>query len=185
LHHLDDRPTNGRPFCAANSYAEIQFPAQTSTKLPPHQSRRFGRKRAITLSESRGAEERSGTKPSGHAPPGSEKSVSSSGQPVPQDLRADTRAGRLEVDWNDAHQSRYPFKMLRCACGCAHCVDEITGVRILDPASIPEDISIGDIQLVGNYAVRITWTDGHDTGLYSWSLLRRVCPCEACQRVAG
>ena len=33
---------------------------------------------------------------------------------------------------------------------------------------------------VGNYAVAFTWQDGHNTGLYSWRLLRALCPCDAC-----
>jgi DUF971 family protein len=33
---------------------------------------------------------------------------------------------------------------------------------------------------VGNYAVSFTWADGHSTGIYSFRLLRELCPCEAC-----
>ena len=33
---------------------------------------------------------------------------------------------------------------------------------------------------VGNYAVSFTWQDGHNTGIYSFRLLRQLCPCEAC-----
>ena len=33
---------------------------------------------------------------------------------------------------------------------------------------------------VGNYAVSPTWADGHDTGIYSFRLLRELCPCDAC-----
>ena len=37
-------------------------------------------------------------------------------------------------------------------------------------------ISVVDAELVGNYAVRIRFSDGHDTGLYSWSYLREIDP---------
>jgi DUF971 family protein len=33
---------------------------------------------------------------------------------------------------------------------------------------------------VGNYAVSFTWADGHSTGIYSFRLLRHLCPCDAC-----
>ena len=36
---------------------------------------------------------------------------------------------------------------------------------------MPEDISIEDMSLVGNYALQFRWSDGHDTGIYSWETL--------------
>ena len=36
------------------------------------------------------------------------------------------------------------------------------------------------VELVGNYALAPTWADGHNTGIYSFRLLRRLCPCTAC-----
>jgi DUF971 family protein len=59
-------------------------------------------------------------------------------------------------------------------------VDEFTGERTLDVASIADDIRIDDMQLVGNYALRIGWSDGHSTGLYTWTRLRALCPCPRC-----
>jgi DUF971 family protein len=35
------------------------------------------------------------------------------------------------------------------------------------------------VEPVGNYAIRIHWSDGHSTGLYSWEHLRNICPCPA------
>jgi len=58
---------------------------------------------------------------------------------------------------------------------CAHCVDEITGERIVDVEGIDPDISIREMQLVGNYALKIRWSDGHDTGLYTWAHLKCLC----------
>lgn len=57
---------------------------------------------------------------------------------------------------------------------CARCVDEITGERIVDIDGIDPDISIADMALVGNYALKIRWSDGHDTGLYTWDHLRQL-----------
>jgi len=61
---------------------------------------------------------------------------------------------------------------------CARCVDEITGERIVDIEGLDPNISIRDLQLVGNYALKIRWSDGHDTGLYTWEHLRRLCEKE-------
>jgi DUF971 family protein len=36
---------------------------------------------------------------------------------------------------------------------------------------------------IGKYAIRFKWNDGHDLGIYSWRLLREVCPCEECKQV--
>ncbi|QLQ06420.1 MAG: DUF971 domain-containing protein [Anaerolineae bacterium] len=35
------------------------------------------------------------------------------------------------------------------------------------------------------YAIQFTWADGHSTGIYSWSMLRWLCPCAACQQLHG
>lgn len=39
---------------------------------------------------------------------------------------------------------------------------------------------IGGAELVGNYAIRLRWTDGHDTGIYAFTILRAACPCPRC-----
>ena len=98
----------------------------------------------------------------------------------PNDVRAVTEQRHLEISWEEGHTGRYPYRTLRGECPCAGCVDELAGVRTLDIASIADDISIDDMQLVGNYALRIDWSDGHSSGLYSWKLLRALCPCEKC-----
>ena len=38
------------------------------------------------------------------------------------------------------------------------------------------------LQVVGNYALQATWSDGHSAGIYSWQYLRRICPCPACRK---
>jgi len=81
-------------------------------------------------------------------------------------------ADQLEIEWADGVVSRFVVYDLRCACPCASCVDELTGVRTLDPARIPEDVRPVHIRSVGNYAISIVWSDGHDTGIYSYSRLR-------------
>ena len=87
----------------------------------------------------------------------------------------------LQITWAPGHIGRYPTKYLRCECACAGCVDERTGVRTLDPKTVAEDIDIVELEPVGNYAIRIRWSDGHDTGIYSWEHLARICPCDRCE----
>ena len=80
----------------------------------------------------------------------------------------------LQLFWPDGRKSALPFKFLRCACACAACVDEFTGEPLLEPATVPDDVSVNRLELVGAYALRIVWSDGHDTGLYTWERLAEL-----------
>jgi len=95
----------------------------------------------------------------------------------PTHLRARKLERILEVEWAGAPPAQLPFKLLRCRCPCAACVDENTGVRILDPATIPDDIMPIHLGFTGNYALKITWSDSHATGLYTWDLLAEIAQC--------
>lgn len=78
----------------------------------------------------------------------------------------------LTIEWRDGVVSHYPFFALRDSCPCASCVDELSGAKVLDPAKISKDIHITACEYVGNYAIRINWSDGHNTGLYAFRFLR-------------
>jgi DUF971 family protein len=104
---------------------------------------------------------------------------------LPQDLKALRNERVLRITWNESHVGDYDFHRLRSNCNCAGCVDENTGLRILDPRTIPADIAITDMQLVGNYALRIHWSDGHSTGLYTWDHLLALCPCPHCREATS
>jgi ATP-binding protein involved in chromosome partitioning len=88
--------------------------------------------------------------------------------------------GFLDITWRDGHFAAYSLYDLRCACACAGCVHELTGQPLLDPQSVARDIAAIELSLAGNYALRIAWSDGHDSGLYTWERLRSLCPCGAC-----
>ncbi|RIK67996.1 MAG: hypothetical protein DCC65_03965 [Planctomycetota bacterium] len=95
------------------------------------------------------------------------------------------RADRVvEVTWTPGHLARYPIRLLRLRCACAQCVNELTGEPILDPATVPDSIGIVALQAVGKYAVRFTYSDGHDTGIMTWQRLAELCPCPACRTQA-
>ena len=85
--------------------------------------------------------------------------------------------GELGVVWEDGHQSIYEGYALRCACPCAACVDEMTGMKILDDEQVPKDVKPLEIHPVGRYGISIVWSDKHDTGIYTFIRLRKLCPC--------
>lgn len=85
---------------------------------------------------------------------------------------ADSRT--LEVDWPDGRRTRHTAYGLRAACGCANCIDENTGRRILDRASIPLDIEYKNIEKVGRYGLTAAFSDGHSTGIYPYPKLHEL-----------
>ena len=93
---------------------------------------------------------------------------------IPSAINRLDDAAQLEVQWPDEVTSIICYRGLRLACGCAHCVDEWTGKPLLNPADVAADVCIEKISLVGNYAIRIAWSDGHDTGLTTWKRLEEL-----------
>jgi DUF971 family protein len=85
-----------------------------------------------------------------------------------------TEQNELRIRWPGGPEVTVPAVRMRDFCPCAGCVEEGTGKKILDPATIPPDIRPLDILPVGSYAVQIHWSDGHSTGIYSWETLRRA-----------
>ncbi len=91
----------------------------------------------------------------------------------PESIDLDDRH-EFVILWPGGRQVTIPPFQLRDQCPCAACIEEGTGRKILDPASIPQDIRPLSIEPVGNYAIRIHWSDGHDTGIYTWQTLRQA-----------
>jgi len=96
----------------------------------------------------------------------------------------------IQIDWKDGHRSDYPLGYLRDECPCATC----TGAHGTEPqktsyAEAPKDpfpmfkptLKMLSVESVGSYAIRIDWSDGHSTGIYSFDHFRKICPCEACK----
>lgn len=86
----------------------------------------------------------------------------------------------IHVKWEDGHESVYPNTYLRLKCRCASCVQEWTGEVMIKSEMIPSDITSLKISPVGNYAIHIHWSDGHETGIYAFGMLREICPCDEC-----
>lgn len=98
--------------------------------------------------------------------------------PIPRQIHRGER--EIVITWDENHSGTYLARELRLRCQCAACVDELTGFPLLDPDSIPPDISPVAISLVGSYAIKIEWSDGHDSGIYAFDFLLAACPCPKC-----
>jgi len=112
----------------------------------------------------------------------------------PKKVKVDQTGGTgMSIEWADGHRSSWDFQWLRLACPCATCHEErekdgrAPGVAKAKPAVLlplyEAPARPRAVAKVGNYAIRFTWNDGHEAGLYSWDYLRNGC--EAGSRVAG
>ncbi|MBM3449887.1 MAG: DUF971 domain-containing protein [Armatimonadetes bacterium] len=79
----------------------------------------------------------------------------------------------LRIMWADGHNSAYMAPQLRRLCPCALCVEEMTGRRLLDPADVSDDIRLLSAEIVGSYALRFSFSDGHGSGIYTFERLRK------------
>ena len=82
----------------------------------------------------------------------------------------------LRILWSDSTSTEYDVRKLRYNCSCARCINEWNGNRIVRMEDIPKNMKPAKIDSVGNYALRITWMDGHDSGIYSYKALKNVLP---------
>lgn len=84
---------------------------------------------------------------------------------------------QVQIDWSDGQQRRYSFRELRNGCPCATCREK----RKQPPPMLPilsdaemQPLRVQGMKPVGNYAYSIDFSDGHDTGIYSFDLLREL-----------
>lgn len=94
---------------------------------------------------------------------------------VPKNVRALQDSAALELVWSDDTTNRLSYRLLRGSCPCAGCVNEFTGERTFGVDKVSDDIQPAHLSFSGNYALKITWNDGHDTGLYTWEYLAKLC----------
>jgi DUF971 family protein len=111
-------------------------------------------------------------------------------KPTAIKIHVKTGAG-VDITWTDGHTSHLDFPLLRENCPCATCKDE-RGIKeeaiSLAPMSSPllpmfkPKARAQSATQVGNYAIQISFNDGHSTGIYSYEYLRTLCPCEECAK---
>jgi len=97
----------------------------------------------------------------------------------------------LEVDWADGRKCVYTLQYLRSMCPCAQCRGVREGERAAEgepprkkplltilPGNYAKPLRAIGAEKVGNYALRIDWSDEHGSGIYSFQYLREICPPE-------
>ena len=80
----------------------------------------------------------------------------------------------ITIVWSDGTEKTYAAPALRRACPCASCVNEWTGAKMLRDESVSDDLKINDFALVGRYALNFRFSDGHETGIYSFQYLNNL-----------
>jgi len=85
-------------------------------------------------------------------------------------VKAPHGAKAIELKWGDGQAFSLPHRIVRGYCPCAGCQGHGGGVRFMD-AGEPD---LRDIGQVGNYALELGWADGHSTGIYPYTFLRRL-----------
>ncbi len=83
-------------------------------------------------------------------------------------------AESITLTWPAEPALEVSNRVLRRACHCALCIDEMTHRPLLDPASVATDIHATEVSLIGNYAIAVTWSDGHNTGFYPFRQIREM-----------
>ncbi len=83
----------------------------------------------------------------------------------------------LAIKWKDGHQSEHSYRILREKCPCARCTAEKQKedpFRLLPSEDYWENLHLVGIQRVGRYAIQLQWSDGHKTGIYTFTFLREL-----------
>jgi DUF971 family protein len=91
------------------------------------------------------------------------------GAPAPQALTVHSQSRVLEVSFADGAEFRIPFELMRVYSPSADVQGHGPGQEVLQTGK--RDVLLTGLEPVGNYAVQPTFSDGHDTGIYSWDYL--------------
>jgi DUF971 family protein len=86
--------------------------------------------------------------------------------PIPTDIKLRQKSRLLEVAFADGQYFEFPFELLRVYSPSAEVSGHGPGQEVLQVGK--KDVDITAIEPVGVYAVRLVFSDGHDTGIYSW-----------------
>jgi DUF971 family protein len=108
---------------------------------------------------------------------------------------------RLEIDWADGRRCVYGVIYLRTMCPCAQCRTVREGqaagpptpgghagqtqpapkkpLLTILPGNYAKPLSAVSAEMVGNYGIKIEWSDNHGSGIYSFQYLREICPGSA------
>ena len=95
-----------------------------------------------------------------------------SSKPWPVELRLDKAKTTLHVAFDTGERFALPAEYLRVESPSAEVQGHVASQKQIVGGK--RDVKIRDLEPVGNYAVRILFDDGHDTGLYSWDVLHEL-----------
>ena len=105
----------------------------------------------------------------GPRPPGPEETAA--------DLKVSLKEQSLRVVWQSGGESTFAFPMLRRQCPCATCREERKELA-KNPLHVlkadPTGATVVSAKLVGNYAIQFQWSDGHNTGIFDFRMLRAL-----------
>jgi len=89
--------------------------------------------------------------------------------PTPESLTVHGQSKVLEIGFSDGAQFRIPFELMRVYSPSAEVQGHGPGQEVLQTGK--RNVSIAEIEPVGNYAVKPTFSDGHESGLFTWEYL--------------
>jgi DUF971 family protein len=96
---------------------------------------------------------------------------------IPKTIKLKDKSS-LEIIWEDETVSNISLKYLRDECPCATCKGETVLLKTYRPPVnkmiTPEMYLVKNIETVGEYAIQITWKDGHNTGIYTYDYLQEL-----------
>ncbi len=78
------------------------------------------------------------------------------------------------IEWQDRQEQTFRLSEVQRQCPCANCRDEITGQPLMNPQTVQENVRAITIRQVGRYGLRIQFTSGCSTGIYSFDHLRQM-----------
>jgi DUF971 family protein len=99
-------------------------------------------------------------------------------EPVPTDIKVSREKEEVTIVWNNGETINLAFDLLRNVCPCAECrgghenmKSEPDEAMFSIPLMSLQASRLRDLRMVGNYAISITWEDGHSAGIYTWHFL--------------
>lgn len=92
----------------------------------------------------------------------------------PTEIRKKTGGAGMKITWPDGRVGDFSAAYLRRHCRCAACQHELTGEKLLDPATIPDSLTIQKADILGRYALAFHFSDGHSTGIFTFAWLHSL-----------
>lgn len=88
---------------------------------------------------------------------------------IPTEIRQITKDRLIKISWDSGETFDYTMEYLRVQCPCASCSGHTPDQAQLVDGK--QDVTVRSIAPVGHYAIKLFFSDEHDTGVYSWETL--------------